>query len=455
MDGRLITSGARACAAALVVVALARMAQGEEHAAVPVLQFERYQLDNGLEVILHQDHTVPLAYVSVWYHVGGGDDLPGRSGLAHFCEHMMFEGSQHVKPGEHFKILGVAGNPDANATTGGDRTNYFETVPANQLETVLWLESDRMAYLRRALDQERFDNQRAVVRNERRQRYENVAFGAETVTIGQALYPEGHPYRLLTIGLHDDIQAAILDDATTFFRSWYSPTNATLLVAGDFDVAAVKAMVAKWFGSLPGTSRRPAHRVFATVKLTEPHRQIINDPFSKIRRVHYVWPSAKAGTEDDVGLDMLAEVLGRTSTGRAWQALVGQSQLAQTVGAYQYGRRSGGEFHLYFDVRPTSDLAAAETVVAQQIAELVRTGVTAREIKQYVTAREVDLATGLETLQARGETLQSANHYHGDPGAYGWELAVARKATPEGLRNLAARTLGPGRVEMITIPGGP
>jgi zinc protease len=443
----------------LLVLAVAvgpRTATGDgQVAGVPALPFERYRLDNGLEIILHQDHTVPLAYVSVWYHAGGGDDQAGTSGLAHFCEHMMFEGSEHVKPGEHFKVLGVAGNPDANATTGSDRTNYYETVPAHQLETVLWLESDRMSYLRRSLDQERFDNQRAVVRNERRQRYENVAFGAETLAIGEVLYPEGHPYRLLTIGLHEDIERATLDDARTFFRSWYSPTNATLLVAGDFEVPAAKAMVSKWFGTLPGTATRPAHRLFANPKLTGARRQVVTDPFTKVRRVHYVWPSARAGLDDDVGLDILAAVLGRNPTGRAWQALVRDSQVAQALGAYQSSRASSGEFHLYVDLRPSTDLAAAESLLRQQIAEVVRGPVDRREIEQVVASLQASLVTGVETLQARGEAMQSANHYRGDPGAFGWRLATARKFNPESLRALAARTLGAGRVEMITMPAGP
>jgi len=419
----------------------------------PRFALERYRLANGLEVILHEDHTVPLAYVSVWYHAGSGVDLPGKSGLAHLCEHMMFEGSRHVKPGEHFQVLGVAGNPDANATTSPSRTNYFQTVPAHQLETVLWLESDRMSYLVGQLDQARFDNQREVVRNERRQRYENAAFGPEIFAIAEALYPEGHPYRHLTIGLHDDVQRATLADAATFMRKWYRPSNATLLIAGDFDRVATKAMVEKWFATLPGGGERPIQRRLAVPTLGTPRRKIVRDPFTKLSRIHYVWPTpAKAYSDADLTLDVLAAVLGRRPTGRLWALTSEEDAVAQSASAYHAADDWGGEFHISVDVRPMVDPADAEAALRAIIQDVVAAPVTEREIRQAVAEIEAATATGLETLRARGEQLQAYNHYRGDPDSFGWRLATARKLNPQALRAAAQRTLGSGRVEVLTVP---
>jgi predicted Zn-dependent peptidase len=421
----------------------------------PRFPFVRYRLGNGLEVILHEDHTVPQAYVSVWYHVGARDERPGKSGLAHFCEHMMFEGSRHVKPGEHFNVLGSVGNPDANATTSSERTNYFETVPAGELETALWLESDRMGYLRWSMDQARFENQREVVRNERRQRYENGAFGQEPFVVASALYPEGHPYRTLAIGSHEDIQAATLTDAREFFAKWYVPANASLLIAGDIDPAATKDLVQRWFGSLPG-GPRPAHASAKAPVLTAPRRQVVTDPFTKVRRVHYVWPTPiKAYTDDDLAMDLVAFVLASPSTGRLQFKLTVQMPLALSVSASHSSRGLSSEFHVVVDLRPEASLAAVERVLQTEIARIAADPISERELRQAVSAAQVRLLTGAETLEARGETMQTYNHYRGDPDGFAWRISAARKATPASVRAVAERVLGEGRLEVITMPGAP
>jgi predicted Zn-dependent peptidase len=421
----------------------------------PRFAVERYRLDNGLEVMLHEDHTVAQAYVSIWYHAGGGDDLPGQSGLAHFCEHMMFEGSAHVAPSEHFKRLRLGGNADANASTGADRTNYYQTVPPEHLETALWLESDRMSYLISSLRQDRFEDQRDVVRNERRQRYEDVAFGRELFAIAEALYPEGHPYRPLTIGRHEDLQAATLDDARAFFQQWYRPSNATLFIGGDFASADVKALVNKWFATLPGTAEKPIHRSFPIPALSDRQRITVVDPFTKLRRLHYVWPTARFGTVDDVGLDVLALVLAKSSTGRLWRQLVYSGDpVAQSVNAYQSSRSLGSEFHVVIDLRPDADLEAVDRLVMDALA-FVKTGaVDTHEVRQAFTAFEVQLASGYETESARGEAMQSFNQTYGDPNRFGWRLDTIRQNTPGRLGALARRYLGAGRVEVVTMPAG-
>src|SRR5919107_2112916 len=217
---------------------------------VPSIVFEKYVLDNGLEVILSEDHRLPLTAVNLWYHVGPANEIPGRTGFAHLFEHMMFQGSKHVAADTHFKLLEAAGASDINGTTDFDRTNYFETVPSNQLELALWMESDRMGYLLDVLDEKALANQRDVVRNERRQSLENRPYGVPEEVLYQTLYPAGHPYHGVVIGSHADLAAAQLGDVQQFFRQYYTPNNASLAIVGDFDPAAARALVEKYFGGL-------------------------------------------------------------------------------------------------------------------------------------------------------------------------------------------------------------
>jgi zinc protease len=436
----------------LLLAVAALPARAADETGAPHLALATYQLDNGLQVVLHEDHTLPLVHVNLWYHVGSGDEVPGKGGLAHFCEHMMFEGSKHVAPGEHFRVLGVAGNPDANATTNANRTNYFETVPAHQLETVLRLESDRMGYLAGALDEERFENQREVVRNERRQRYENSAYGPELFAIAAALYPEGHPMRNLTIGLHQDIEKLTLEDARAFLRKWYVPANATLVVAGDFVEADARAMIEKWFGTLPAAAK-PTHKVLITPPILNPIRKVVNDPFTNLRRIHYVWPGLKGLLPEDLALDVLANVLGRVPTGRLYRRFVG-GQLAQFVGVRNQSNNFVGEFHIYIDVRPNVELAAVETMLQGELRALASQPIDPRELAQAVVWNEVGMVTDAETLSARADSLQVYGHYGRKPDSFEWELSTIRAVTPAALQTLAGRMLGSGRVEVLTMPAG-
>jgi zinc protease len=431
-------------------LSLAAPARAADPVTAPHFTIVGYKLANGLEVLLHQDHTVPLVNVNLWYHAGSGDEVPGKSGLAHLCEHMMFEGSKHVAAGQHFQVLGSAGNADANATTGADRTDYFETVPSHQLETVLWLESDRMSYLAGALDQGRFDNQREVVRNERRQRYENVAFAAERFAIARALYPEGHPYRNLTIGLHEDLERETLEDARAFFQKWYVPSNATLVIAGDIDVTRTRALIDKWFGTLPRVPK-PAHRALTTPAVGSARRQVITDAFTQLRRIHYVWPGVKALSDEDVALDVAANVLGREATGRLYRRFV-VGETAEDVGAYHVGNNFSGELHVIVDLRPQADMTEVEAQLQAEIEAMRTERVDARELRQTVADFEVGMVSGLETIDARAAQLQSFNHYRHVADSFAWKLAAVQ-VSPDTLRTLMRRIAGPGRVEIITVPG--
>jgi zinc protease len=413
---------------------------------------ERYRLANGLEVLLHEDHATPVVFVNVTYHVGSANETPGKSGFAHLFEHMMFQGSKNVGDDKHFSILRAAGARGVNGTTNTDRTNYFQSLPANQLETALWLESDRMGYLLPTLTQKNLDNQRDVVRNERRMNYENVAFAEERFAIALELYPEGHPFRHLTIGRHEDLEGASLDDVSAFFAKWYVPANATLLIAGDIDVPATKALVDRWFGSFP-RSVKPALAPPPAPALTGgKRRKVLTDKLATLRRIHYVWPTPAVFQPGDAELDLVAGALGSQTTGRLRKALIVDRPIARTVSASQQSRGFSSEFHVVVDLRPDANLEAAETLILGEVAKMRSQTVLARELKQAVASYVAGFAFGLEPVAARGQQLQYYAHHLGDPDFAERDLERYRKATPETLRAAAEKYLTNDRIEIITMP---
>jgi predicted Zn-dependent peptidase len=434
--------------AGLVIAVLGSPAHADDD--VPSIPFERYQLDNGLEIILHRDNRVPLVSVDVWYHVGMADERPGESGFAHLFEHM-FKNSEHLGGRHHYDILKHAGSKAANATTNGDRTNYYEVVPANQLELALWLESDRMGYFLPGLDAPRFERQREVVRNERRQSLDNRPYGRDRLAIAAGLYPEGHPRRYLTIGRHEDLEVATVEMVRRFYRKWYVPANATVMVAGDFDPAEARALVQKWFGTFP-RSTKPIHR-YAAAPAVKRTRVELSDPFAKLRRVHYAWRSLGAYEPGDAELAIATKALAAGGTGRLYQILVLDKQLAQSVWAYQTGGGGIGELHLGVDLRTGADQAEVERILDQEIERMRREPITQRELDRAVVQREAGFIWALESLRTRMAWLHHYNHHAGDPGYIARDFARYRDATPEGIRGAVEHYFDPAhRVEVITIP---
>jgi zinc protease len=419
----------------------------------PKIPFEKYSLDNGLEVILIQDNTVPLVAVSVWYHVGSGYEVPGKSGFAHLFEHMLFQGSKNVGNDRHFDILKKVGVVAVNGTTNSDRTNYFEVVPSNQLETALWLESDRMGYLLPTLTQESLDNQIDVVRNERRQRYDNQPYGKTLFAQYEALYPEGHPYRYLTIGKHEDLTSASLDDVKKFFETWYVPSNATLTITGDFDKEEAKALVTKWFASFPKSAKPKVVPVPAPAPRAV--REEVKDEFAKLRRVQWAWHSPANFQPGDAELDLLAQVLAGNEAARLERLLVVEKQLAQDVAVYQASSTFSSTFNIQVTLRGEADLATVEKLVTAELERVRNEPVTDRELKRAVTTYEAQAIRGLEDLLARSERLQGYNHYLGDPDRISWDLDRYRNATADGIRDYAKASLDPKKAAVIvTLPGG-
>lgn len=438
-------------ASATAIAPAARALAQSPAAAVPVITHERYRLDNGLTVILIPDRKVPLVAVDIWYHVGSGDEVPGKSGFAHLFEHMMFQGAKHIGEDVHFDTLRKAGASEINGTTNTDRTNYFEVVPTHQLETALWLESDRMGWLLDTLTQKSLDNQREVVRNERRQRYDNVPYGKERFVLQAMLYPEGHPYRYLTIGRHEDLEQASLADVKRFFQTWYVPANATLCLAGDFAPAEAKRLVQKWFGSFP-RSDRPAHRTVPQPEVTA-QTQTVRDPFAKLRRLHLAWHSPRLQAKGDAELDLLAHALGAPGTGRLYQKLVHELQLAQTVQVYQASAQRSSVFHVVVDVRPGADLTKTQAALAEELDKVRSQPLTPAELRRALVSIETGLIWGLESLLSRAELLLSYEHYLGRTDALADDLGRYRNATPTQIQATAAQFLATDRaVTVVTEP---
>jgi predicted Zn-dependent peptidase len=421
-------------------------------AADPKIPFEKFTLPNGLEVILAADPAVPLVAVNVWYHVGSGNEVPGKSGFAHLFEHMLFQGSKNVGADKHFEILKKIGSNEINGTTNSDRTNYYEVVPSNQLEVALWLESDRMSHLLELLTKDSLDNQIDVVRNERRQNYDNRPYGKARFALSEALYPEGHPYRHLTIGKHEDLLAASVEDVKNFYRTWYVPSNATLAIVGDFDVAATKALVTRWFGSFP-TSAKPALVTIPPPTHVQNTTEVtVNDDFAKLRQVQFAWLSPASFGDGDAELDIVANALSEEGTGRLYKALVYDKPLAQSVSAFQGGTGFSGVFGVTVTLRSEASLDEVKRIVAAEIARVTKEELGDREIQRVIAANESQAIYQLESVFGRSQVLQTYNHYLGDPGRITFDLDRYRKTTAAKIRAAAARYLSVAPVIVTTLP---
>lgn len=417
----------------------------------PVIVHEKYVLDNGLEVILHQDRKVPLVAVNVWYHVGSGDETVGKSGFAHLFEHMLFQGSEHVGQDKHFSILKTIGASGVNGTTNSDRTNYFEVVPSHFIETGLWLESDRMAYMLPLLNQSSLENQIEVVKNERRQRYDNVPYGTTRFATAAALYGKAHPYRYLTIGRHQDLTSASVEDVKSFYNKWYVPANATLVLAGDFEMDEAKRLVNKWFGSFPKTVK-PKHVVPAFPE-PKPSRTVVKDKFAKLKRIDYVWTTPGHYQPGDAELDFLSNVLGHHGTGRLYKILVHEKKLAQRVSVYQQSMMFSSVFKVSIQVKDEANLPEIEKILQAEIAKIASTPIASNEFLRALANIESSFIWRLESLMSRANTLQGYNHSIGTPDGITKDLDRYRKTTIQNIQNTAAKYLVPARrVEILTVP---
>jgi zinc protease len=415
------------------------------------ISYESYQLPNGLNVVLSRDTSVPVVAVNLWYHVGSANERPGRTGFAHLFEHMLFQGSQHVGDDMHFAHIQEAGGT-LNGSTNADRTNYFQAVPSNFLEMLLWLESDRMGFLLPAMTQEKLDNQRAVVQNERRQRYENAPYGLAFETLSAAIYPEGHPYSWTTIGSMDDLNAASLEDVEHFFRVYYVPNNAFLSIVGDFDPAEAKRLVGKYFGEIPRGAEieRPSP---APVRIAETRTLVLEDRV-QLPRLYMAWLTPELYAEGDADLDVLGRVLASGRTSRLHRRLVYEEQIAQFVFAGQTSRPLAGQFGITIQARPNVSLDRIRQVVDEEIARLRTEPPTQREIQQAVNNIEAGFIQRFQTNLGKADALNLYATYAGDPGFVEQDLARYLRVTPASVAAVAERYLSQPRVMLSVVPQG-
>jgi zinc protease len=429
---RLVAAGVALAVAALAAPTLAD--------PPPVkLAIERYVLDNGLEVVLNEDHRTPVVAVSIWYRVGSKDDPPGRNGFAHLFEHLMFRGSKNVPSDMHWKYVERAGG-EANAQTYLDWTRYYETLPSNELALALWLESDRMASLLDRLNQATFATEREVVQNERRQNWENAPYGLVGQLISTSFYPKDHPYLLFPIGTSADLDAATLDDVRRFFKTFYVPNNASMVIAGDIDRVQAKALVAKYFAPIPRGAPPPVAVTPVPPKL-DGERRVDIEADVELAQLIVKWPTPPSFARDDAELDVAALALGWGKASRLYKRLVHDLGVAQDVSAGPSTRLLANEFSVKITLKKGKDPGAALKIVDEELERFRRDGPTAAEVERARSRILLDKVFDAEGLRARANMLNELIVYTRDADHFAESLARYERATPDGVKAAVVRWL--------------
>ena len=436
----------RLAIAALVLAPALVQAQGAR-LRVP---FTIDTLPNGLTLIVHEDHSVPIVNTNVWFHVGSGDEKPGRTGFAHLFEHLMFMGSQNAPYPQFDRLLEAAG-ANNNGSTTEDRTNYYEEGPSSSLRLMLWLEADRMGWLLPTMDKPKVDLQRDVVKNERRQSYENQPYGLVADALPQLMYPAGHPYSWPVIGSMADLSAASVDDVKDFFRQYYAPNNATLVVAGDVNPDSVRVIVRQYFSEIPrGPSiTRPAPAAF-TVKDTA----VTLEDRVQLPRLYLNWHTAKATHADTPALQIAGYILAGARTSRLTQALVYGGEVATAVQAYNDAKRLDGDFSIVATARPGKGLDTLQTVVDQQLQRLAADGPTPRELEQARNVIEAQFLRSIQTIGGKADQLNEYYYQSGTPDGFQDDLDKLRAVTAADVQRVVRQYLQAPRVMVSVVPQG-
>ena len=416
--------------------------------ATPDLSFDTATLDNGLRVVLHRDPTLPLVAINLWYHVGSKNEQPGRTGFAHLFEHMLFQGSQHVGTNEHFRYIQQVGGV-VNGSTWYDRTNYYETLPAHHMELGLWLESDRMGYLLPAITQQNLDTQRFVVMNERKQRVENQPYGHAGERLHELLYPPEHPYHWPVIGYQDDVAAATLEDVQVFFRTYYSPSNAVLTLAGDFDSGDALATVERYFGEIP-----PGPPVPAVVAPIEPlggeRREVISDDV-RLSRVYIAFRTPPYGDRLWYTADLLAAVLSGGKSSILYRDLVYDRQIAQDVAVFVEPTEIVGTLYVIATARPGTDIAALKEALLGHLTRVAAAPPDAADVERARNKVLTDYFSGLQKLDNRADFFSQFATYFGDPSALSREAERYLEVSAEDLSRFAAAWLTADQRVVVTV----
>ena len=414
---------------------------------------ETFRLDNGLFVTLSEDHTAPIVAVNLWYHVGSANEKAGRTGFAHLFEHMLFQGSAHVGSNEHFELIQRAGGT-LNGSTWLERTNYFETVPSNELALVLWLEADRMGDLLPAMTQEKLDTQRDVVKNERRWAVDNQPYGTMLEKMQELVFPASHPFQHSLIGSMDDLSAASLDDIAQFFATYYTPDNAVLSIAGDFDPAETRRMVTEYFGPIPrGKGRPPLPSMSLPPVFGDRLREVVYDDVS-LPRLFMAFRSPVFGSDGYYAASVAGAVLGMRKGSRLQRALVRERQIAADAGAFTFDLAKGADL-LVADVtaRPEIPVAQLEEEVEREVDLMHREGVSKAELERAIALIETDLVASLQSAGERADRLSMFATYFGQPDLINDQLGRYRAVTVDDVNEFASSQLGENnRASLLYLP---
>ena len=444
----------RRCSIVALAVALLPAVIAAQSPARPLeVPYRQFQLANGLNVILHRDTSVPIVAVNVWYHVGSANERPGRTGFAHLFEHLMFEGSKNVKEGEFDTLLEAAGGNN-NGSTSNDRTNYVIDVPSSALDLALYLESDRMAYLLDTMSPARVDGQRDVVKNERRQSYENRPYGMASIELDKMLWPAGHPYSWPTIGYMEDLTAASYDDVVRFFKRYYAPNNASLVIAGDIDYDRTKALVERWFGEVP---KGPALEPIAPppAVLTDVKRQTMTDRV-RLSKLFLGWLTPRIYAPGDATLDVVSSVLAGGKNSRLYKRLIYDTQMAQDVEATQQSGPLGSSFIIEVTVRPDHTVAEVQKAIDEELDKLKQEPPSEREVERAINQIEASFYRRMQRVGGFGGKADQLNSYYvagGGPDFFAEDLARYTSLSRSDVQAAVAQWLpAERRVELIVNP---
>ena len=413
------------------------------------IDYEKYSLPNGLQVILYHDLSIPVAAVNLWYRVGSANETNGKTGFAHLFEHMMFQGSQNIPKEGHFKFIQEAGG-SLNGSTSFDRTNYYETVPANYLELALWLESDRMGFILPGLNQEKLDNQKDVVMNERRQRYENQPYGLAWEKLFSNLYSSDHPYSWPTIGWMEDLAKFELDDVKKIFKKYYSPGNASLVIGGNFDKSNAKELVEKYFGEIKNIDAIP--EIKTPAQFLNESKKIIYEDNIQLPRIYIAWHTVKAFHEQDAVLDLLSDILTSSKNSRLYKSLVFDKQIAQDISSFQYSGKLDGSFIISSTAKPGIVLEKIKDEITKSIEELISNGITENELIKAKNNVKSSYIFSLQKIELITDHINHYNFYLNEPDSFLFDLSRYEQVTSKQIIYAAQKFLTKCNVELNIIP---
>ena len=413
------------------------------------ISYEKYKLANGIEIILFQNRHLPSVAINIWYRVGSANEIKGKTGLAHLFEHMMFQGSKNVPKEMHFRYIQEAGG-SLNASTSFDRTNYFEKLPSNEFELALWLESDRMGLFLDALDQVKLDNQKSVVLNERLERYDNQPYGLAWEKLLSNLYTKDHPYSWPTIGYYKDIESYTLDDVRTFFQEYYSPSNSTIVVAGNFEIDKVKSLIEKYFGELKN-GEKPTAMKSNPAKLKETKSITFEDKVN-LERIYLAWHTQSAFNEDDAALDILSDIFSGSKNARLTRKLVYELQIAQDINSMQFSGKCGGHFMIVATAKPGKSLDEIKNIIFDEISLLIDKNISQLELLRSKNVIKSNFIYSLQNIDTVADLLNLYNFYLSEPNSFNFDLDRYNNSDEAKIQQVAKKYLQKNYVELRIVP---